>query len=73
MDIISYNKEEIESKMAKMISATFKQLFKEFHFDKNPTLTEHISKLSDQYNKYKESYNFPTKYKGNDEYIKNWI
>ena len=57
MDIISYNKEEIDSKLQ---TWHLKQ-----GFDKNPTLTRYIKKLSDQYKKYKLSYKFPTKYKGN--------
>ena len=62
MDIISYNKEEIDSKLQ---TWQLKQ-----GFDKNPTLTRYISKLSDQYNKYKLSYKFPTKYKGKNDFEK---
>ena len=64
MDIISYNTEEVESKMARKLSASFELLSVKFQFDKNPTLTKKISKLSDQYNKYKGVYKFPSKYKG---------
>ena len=51
MDVISYDKEEIDSEFMKK-------------FKKNPQLTKYISKLSDQYNGYKGKYIFPTKYKG---------
>ena len=63
MDIISYNQFEIDSNLNKFLSRS--------GFDKNPKMTRYISKLSDQYEIYKESYNFPTireKYKG--EYLK---
>ena len=51
MDVISYDKEEIDSEFIRK-------------FQKNPQLTKYISKLADQYNKYKGKYVFPTKYKG---------
>ena len=63
MDIISYNQFEIDSNLNKFLRRS--------GFDKNPKLTRYISKLFDQYDRYKESYNFPTireKYKG--EYLK---
>ena len=63
MDVISYNENEIDSKMARSVSNLYKKFYKKA-FDKNPTLTRYISKLSDIYVKYKETYNFPTKYKG---------
>ena len=63
MDVISYNENEIDSKMARSVSNLYKKFYKKA-FNKNPTLTRYISKLSDKYNKYKETYNFPTKYKG---------
>ena len=52
MDVISYDKEEIDSEFIRK-------------FQKNPQLTKYISKLADQYNKYKGKYVFPSKYKGN--------
>ena len=55
MDVISYDKEEIDSDFIRK-------------FKKNPQLTRYISKLSDQYNKYKGKYVFPTKYKGMNEF-----
>ena len=61
MDIISYNREEIDSKLAKTLSY-------KLGFDKNPTLTRYISKLSNQYNSYKERYVFPTIYKGKNNF-----
>ena len=63
MDVISYDQFEIDSKMSRSISKLYEILDKTA-FDKNPSLTRYISKLSDRYNKYKETYNFPTKYKG---------
>ena len=63
MDVISYNENEIDSKMTRSMSKLYKRFYKTA-LDKNPTLTRYISKLSDKYNKYKETYNFPTKYKG---------
>ena len=54
MDVISYDKEETDSEFIRK-------------FKKNPQLTKltkYISKLSDQYNKYKGKYVFPLKYKG---------
>ena len=61
MDIISYNEFEIDSKLQ-----TWRH---KRGFDENLTLTRYISKLSDQYNKYKASYNFPTKYKSKEHFI----
>ena len=61
MDIISYDKEEIDSKIART-------LFYQLGFDKNPTLTRYISKLSNQYNNYKERYVFPTIYNGKNNF-----
>ena len=58
MDVISYDKEEIDSKLTKTLSKNGIQ------FNKNPKLKRHISKLSDEYNIYKEKYNFPKEYKG---------
>ena len=69
MDIISYNQFEIDSKMARSMSKLYKRFYKTA-FDKNPKLTRYISKLSDQYDRYKESYNFPTKYKGRTNFKK---
>ena len=63
MDIITYDQIEIDSKMARAFSKLYSKEFKS-RFEKNPTLTRYISKLSDQYNKYKETYGFSTKYKG---------
>ena len=63
MDVISYDQFEIDSKMARSISKLY-EILDQTAFDKNPSLTRYISKLSDRYNKYKETYNFPTKYKG---------
>ena len=69
MDIISYNQFEIDSKMARSMSKLYKRFYKTA-FDKNPKLTRYISKLSDQYDRYKETYNFPTKYKGRTNFKK---
>ena len=52
IDVISFDKEETDSRPQK------------YELDKNPTLTRFINKLCNQYNKYKDTYNFPTKYKG---------
>ena len=71
MDVISYNQVEIDLKVSGIIDAGLSgQIFQKMHFDKNPTLTRYISKLSDQYDRYKESYNFPSKYKGRMNYKK---
>ena len=64
MDVISYNQIENDLKVSGKISTGYKQVDQKVHFDKNPTLTRYISKLSDQYNRYKGKYVFPTKYKG---------
>ena len=64
MDIISYDKEELENRFTKRFSKLLVQRFNEPGFEKNPALTRYISKLSEQYNRYKETYKFPTKFKG---------
>ena len=67
MDVISYDKDEVDSKLASQISVSFDKirfLRGKFDFVKNPTLDRQIIKLSDQYKKYKETYKFPTKFKG---------
>ena len=66
MDVISYDQNEIDSRMAQSMSKLYKKMFNT-GFDKNPTLTSYISKLSYQYNRYTKSYNFPTKYRGNNQ------
>ena len=63
MDIVSYDQFEIDSKIAKSISKLYKRFYDK-GFENNPTLTRYISKLSRQYIKYKDTYNFPTIYKG---------
>ena len=63
MDIISYNKEEIDSKMTGILSKVHKLLFIS-GFDKDPTFTKYVSRLSNQYDKYKETYDFPSKFEG---------
>ena len=63
MDVISYDQVETDTKIDKKLSMVLELLGKS-GFDKNPKLTRYISKLSDQYDRYKETYNFPTKYKG---------
>ena len=64
MDIISYDVLEIAPKMATALSRLYEDRFTS-KFDQNPALTKYISKLAEQYNKYKEAYNFPTKVKSN--------
>ena len=56
MDIISYVGEEVDSKRERDISKLIKT-------QKNPVVMMIIKKLSDQYNNYKESYNFPSNFK----------
>ena len=63
LDIISYNQLELESKLTETLS-NFLEAFRRPRFDKNPTLTKYISKLSHEYNKYKDTYDFPSKNKG---------
>ena len=58
MEVISYDREEIDSMLSKTLSKNG------IKFDKNPILTRQVSKLSDQYNRYKEKYNFTEEYKG---------
>ena len=70
MDVISYNQIENDMKVSGKIFKGFELVHQEMHFDKNPSLTKYISKLSDQYDRYKESYNFPSKYKGRMNYKK---
>ena len=62
MDIISYNEYEIPSKLSKMVSPVYKELHKS-KFEKYQTLNRYISKLSDQYNNYKEVNHSHTKSK----------
>ena len=64
LDIISYNKEETDSEIARQLLLSFAQLKRKFDYVKNPALMRKISKLSDQYNRYKETYKFPSKVKG---------
>ena len=64
MDVISYNQVEIDLKVSGKIFRGYELAYQKIHFDKNPTLTRYISKLSDQYNRYKGKYVFPTKHKG---------
>ena len=69
MDVISYNQFETDTKIDRKLSMLL-ELHKQSGFDKNPKLTRYISKLSDQYDRYKETYNFPTKYKGSINFKK---
>ena len=64
MDVISYNQYEIDSKIERSISYLYERFYGR-EFNKNPTLTRYILKLSNEYNRYKEQYNFPIRYKGN--------
>ena len=70
MDVISYNQVENDLKVSGKFSFNFEQEYQKVHFDKNPSLTRYISKLSDQYNRYKEIFIFPTKYKGRTNFKK---
>ena len=62
IDVISYNEvtPEDNTKWAKRISI-MSEITLESGFENDPELNAHISKLSDQYNKYKGKYVFPTK------------
>ena len=62
MDIISYDAEEVDSKRENELS-------KMLNLPKNPKLMKIMKKLSDQYNKYKESYIFPTELNSNFELL----
>ena len=66
LDIISYFGEEVDSKRERAIS-------KLLGSQKNPKLMIAIKKLSEQYSNHKESYNFPSKFKGICKMIKNSI
>ena len=68
MDIISYDKEEIDSELTKILNKNDPNL----KYYKNKKLTRYISKLSDQYNQYKETYKFPSKVKGKEKSITSW-
>ena len=70
MDVISYNQVEIDLKVSGKIFKGYELVYQKINFDKNPQLTRYISKLSDQYNKYKEIFIFPTKYKGRTDFKK---
>ena len=70
MDVISYNQVEIELKVSGKIFRGYELAYQKMHFDKNPSLTRYISKLSDQYNRYKEIFIFLTKYKGRTNFKK---
>ena len=63
MDIITYDTEEIDSKLTRRFSTLLEELNKP-GFDNNIKLTKYILKLSDQYNRYIETFNFSRKYKG---------
>ena len=68
MEIISYNEHEIDSYLSRYLlglSNTVigsQKLYRKY--DSNSKLTKLMSKLSNQYQKYKKAYNFPEKYKG---------
>ena len=68
MDVISYDKIEINSEMARyltQLSETKIMDYEFFHkFEANSKLNKKISSLSDQYNNYKTFPMFPTKLKG---------
>ena len=63
MDIISYNKEELNSNLAMTVSKLHKERYNSEFFI-NPALTRYISKLRSQYDSFKGTYKFPSKYKG---------
>ena len=60
MNIVSYNVQELEPKWTKNLKRPSSIL--KTKFLNNPKQTKFILKLSDEYNKFKKSYNFPTKY-----------
>ena len=68
MDVISYDKIEINSEMARYLTQLSKTKILNndfFHkFDANSKLNKRISSLSDQYNNYKTFPKFPTKLRG---------
>ena len=62
MDIISYNEIAVDSKMANHISQ-ISEILSLPVFESDPALKRFITKLAAQYNNYKSSFNFPTKFK----------
>ena len=62
MEIISYDQDEMDSKLLQLLSKLSVDRYKS-KFEKDPIIAKKVSKLSDQYSSYKESYNFPTNMK----------
>ena len=61
MNVVSYNIQEMEPKWTKDLKGP--SIITNTRFLNNPKKTKMISKLSAQYNSFKKTYNFPTKYK----------
>ena len=61
MNVVSYNIQEMEPKWIKDLKGP--SIITNTRFLNNPKKTKMISKLSAQYNSFKKTYNFPTKYK----------
>ena len=61
MNVVSYSIQELEPKWTKGLVGPNTIMKMKFLNDRKKT--KFISKLSDQYNNYKKSYNFPTKFK----------
>ena len=67
MDIVSYDEVELNSPVVKYLSKLsdiniFDQKFFDI-FEANPEWTNHVAKLSEEYRKFTDGYEFPTKLK----------
>ena len=63
VDIIGYTENDVDSDWNKIV-------LKEWGYDSNPKTTRDLAILSEQYNKFKQVYEFPMTYKGNFFFIK---
>ena len=63
VDIIGYTENDVDSDWNKIV-------LKEWGYDSNLKTTRDLAILSEQYNKFKQVYEFPMTYKGNFFFIK---
>ena len=61
MNVVTYSVQELEPKWSKHFTKS--RYLTDTRFLNDPKQTRFISKLSDKYNKFKRSYNFPAKFK----------
>ena len=62
VEIIGYTETDMDSDWNKIV-------FKKWGYDSNPKNTRDLAILSEQYNKFKQVYEFPMTYKGNFFFI----